>query len=103
VTHRDGPGNTFFMKSSASRLRNTPAGAAHPMRSFSFPPSLNPLARRSRKPIRLSRHFPTCSNKPYRWESWAAPKDKSGKLDHNNALTGDDLLDFANRQLLPYL
>ena len=42
-------------------------------------------------------------DKPYRWESWAAPKDKSGKLDHNNALTGDDLLDFVNRQLFPYL
>ena len=37
------------------------------------------------------------------WESWAAPKDKSGKLDHNHALTGDDLLDFVNRQLFPYL
>ncbi len=42
-------------------------------------------------------------DKPYRWESWAAPKDKSGKLDHNHALTGDDLLDFVNRRLFPYL
>lgn len=25
-------------------------------------------------------------DKRYRWESWAAPKDKSGKLDHNTAL-----------------
>src|SRR5213595_1271188 len=24
---------------------------------------------------------------PYRWESWAAPKGKDGKLDHNNAMT----------------
>jgi type I restriction enzyme M protein len=40
---------------------------------------------------------------PYRWNYWAAPKDSSGKLDHNNALTGDDLLDFVNRQLFPYL
>jgi type I restriction enzyme M protein len=42
-------------------------------------------------------------DKPYRWDTWAAPKDKSGKLDHNHALTGDDLLDFVNRQLFPYL
>ncbi len=42
-------------------------------------------------------------DKPYRWDSWAAPKDKSGKLDHNHSLTGDDLLDFVNRQLFPYL
>jgi type I restriction-modification system DNA methylase subunit len=42
-------------------------------------------------------------DKPYRWDTWAAPKDRSGKLDHNHALTGDDLLDFVNRQLFPYL
>jgi type I restriction enzyme M protein len=40
---------------------------------------------------------------PYRWESWAAPKDANGKLDHNKALTGDDLRDFADRTLFPYL
>src|SRR6202050_4637991 len=27
-------------------------------------------------------------DKPYRWESWAAPKDKAGNLDHNRAATG---------------
>src|ERR1039458_3904756 len=42
-------------------------------------------------------------DKPYRWESWAAPKDKHGKLDHNKALTGDDLRDFVDRKLFPYL
>lgn len=40
---------------------------------------------------------------PYRWESWAAPKSQDGKLDHNTALTGDDLRDFVNLQLFPYL
>lgn len=40
---------------------------------------------------------------PYRWESWAAPKTADGKLDHNNALTGDDLKDFVNDKLFPYL
>ncbi|MBI5753469.1 MAG: N-6 DNA methylase [Hydrogenophilales bacterium] len=40
---------------------------------------------------------------PYRWESWAAPNDKDGKLDHNKALTGDDLRDFVDRKLFPYL
>jgi type I restriction enzyme M protein len=40
---------------------------------------------------------------PYRWESWAAPKDKDGALDHNKALTGDDLRDFVNQKLFPYL
>lgn len=41
--------------------------------------------------------------KPYRWESWAAPKDKDGKLDHNKALSGDDLRDFVSLKLFPYL
>lgn len=39
----------------------------------------------------------------YRWESWAAPKDKNGQLDHNVALTGDDLLNFVNHKLFLYL
>jgi type I restriction enzyme M protein len=39
----------------------------------------------------------------YRWSSWAAPKDKDGKLDHNKALTGDDLREFVDRKLFPYL
>jgi type I restriction enzyme M protein len=42
-------------------------------------------------------------DKPYRWESWAAPKGKDGKLDHNKALTGDDLRDFVSGKLFPYL
>lgn len=42
-------------------------------------------------------------DEPYRWESWAAPKGKDGKLDHNRALTGDDLRDFVDRKLFPYL
>ena len=42
-------------------------------------------------------------DKPYRWETWAAPKDKTGALDHNRALTGDDLRDFVDGKLFPYL
>ena len=39
----------------------------------------------------------------YRWEAWAAPKTKDGKLDHNRAMTGDDLLAFVNGKLFPFL
>src|SRR5260221_11604702 len=42
-------------------------------------------------------------DKPYRWECWAAPKGKDGQLDHNRAMTGDDLRDFVNGKLFPYL
>ncbi len=42
-------------------------------------------------------------DKPHRWSSWAAPKKPDGSFDHDNALTGDDLIDFVNRDLFPYL
>lgn len=39
----------------------------------------------------------------YRWESWAAPKKGDGQIDHDRALTGDDLRDFVSVKLFPYL
>lgn len=38
----------------------------------------------------------------YRWSNWAVPK-KNGKIDLLNAKSGEDLLDFANGELFPYL
>ncbi|MBI9069605.1 MAG: N-6 DNA methylase [Salinivirgaceae bacterium] len=38
----------------------------------------------------------------YQWAVWAAPKLDDGKIDHN-AMTGDDLVDFVNEKLFPYL
>lgn len=50
-------------------------------------------------------------DKKYQWNVWAMPKlvlsnvegDKEGNLDHQNALTGDDLKDFVDHKLFPYL
>ena len=42
-------------------------------------------------------------DEPYRWSSWAAPKGPDGKLDHNAAMTGDDLREFVGGKLFPYL
>ena len=43
----------------------------------------------------------------FRWHSWAAPRmndgTPDGKIDHNAANTGDDLRDFVNTRLFPYL
>ena len=39
----------------------------------------------------------------YRWASWAAPKKPDGSFDHENALTGEDLIEFVNDKLFPYL
>lgn len=47
-------------------------------------------------------------DKDYQWTVWAMPKKKKEgselvELDHHKALTGDDLTDFVNNQLFPYL
>ncbi len=39
----------------------------------------------------------------YRWGTWACPKTGDGKLDHHKALTGDDLKEFVDHKLFPYL
>lgn len=39
----------------------------------------------------------------YRWNVWACPKTYKGEIDHKNAMTGDDLADFVNLKLFPYL
>lgn len=39
----------------------------------------------------------------YRWQEWAAPRRADGTLDYNAALTGDDLREFVNHKLFPYL
>jgi type I restriction enzyme M protein len=39
----------------------------------------------------------------YRWEDWAAPRGKDGRIDPNKALLGPDLTDFVNGKLFPYL
>ena len=33
--------------------------------------------------------------KAYKWNVWATPKDKTGKLDHHKELTGDDFVDYV--------
>jgi type I restriction enzyme M protein len=39
----------------------------------------------------------------FQWATWAMPKGADGKLDHQTAMTGDDLKDFVDLQLFPYL
>ena len=42
-------------------------------------------------------------DEPHRWKSWAAPKKSDGSFDHDSALVGDDLIEFVNNDLFPYL
>lgn len=39
----------------------------------------------------------------HRWSSWAAPKKANGEFDHDNALTGNDLIEYVDQELFPYL
>ena len=39
----------------------------------------------------------------FRWSRWAAPKKLDGSFDHDAAFTGDDLIEYVNDELFPYL
>jgi len=39
----------------------------------------------------------------FKWHNWAVPKTPDGKIDHHKAQNGDDLKDFVDGQLFPYL
>jgi len=39
----------------------------------------------------------------HHWSRWAAPKREDGSFDHDTALTGDDLIDYIDGELFPYL
>jgi type I restriction enzyme M protein len=51
----------------------------------------------------VGKNYDHILKKPYRWETWAAPKGKNGKLDHSAVMTGDDLIAFVNGKLFPFL
>ncbi len=42
-------------------------------------------------------------DKKHHWSRWAAPKREDGSFDHDNALTGDDLIEYVDDVLFPYL
>ena len=39
----------------------------------------------------------------YQWNQWAMPLDENGQYDTKRALVGDDLIEFVNLKLFPYL
>ncbi len=42
-------------------------------------------------------------DKGYRWGDWAMPKNKKGVDETHKALVGDDLTEFVNMKVFPYL
>jgi type I restriction enzyme M protein len=51
----------------------------------------------------MGRNYDFIIRPKFRWSSWAAPKKADGSFDHDTALKGDDLVDFAVDELFPYL
>ncbi|WP_185236353.1 class I SAM-dependent DNA methyltransferase [Teredinibacter franksiae] len=49
------------------------------------------------------REYQYIIDQKYCWGAWAAPLDEHGNPIHDDVLTGDDLIDFVNNQLFPYL
>ncbi len=65
---------------------------------------LDDLERDKRTAAELTgKKYPGIIAPEYAWNTWAMPKDADGKLDHHKALSGDDLTDFVNIKLFPYL
>lgn len=48
-------------------------------------------------------HYERIISGDYQWNQWAMPLDATGKYDSKRALVGDDLIDFVNGRLFPYL
>ena len=51
----------------------------------------------------MAENYTYIIDEKHRWGTWAAPKDANGNFDHNNALTGSDLIDYVDQELFPYL
>lgn len=51
----------------------------------------------------LGKKYAYIIDRPHQWSTWAAPKKQDGKIDHDTAMTGDDLIVFVNDDLFPYL
>lgn len=50
-----------------------------------------------------SKTYTPIIDEQFKWDVWAAPKNGNGKPDHHKALSGDDLRDFVDLKLFPYL
>jgi type I restriction enzyme M protein len=65
---------------------------------------LDDLEESKRKEALLSgKEYTYILSQEFRWNTWACPKDQNGKLDHHKAKDGDDLRDFVDLKLFPYL
>lgn len=58
---------------------------------------------RAQEAALLGKKYEYILDRKFRWSVWAAPKNAKGEIDYNTAPTGEDLLEFVNGMLYPYL
>jgi len=51
----------------------------------------------------VGKNYEFIIDEAHHWSSWAAPKKDDGSFDHDKALTGDDLIEYVDDKLFPYL
>jgi len=51
----------------------------------------------------VGRSYDFIIDEQHHWSRWAAPKKEDGSFDHDAALTGDDLINYIDDELFPYL
>ena len=51
----------------------------------------------------VGKNYEFIIDEAHHWSSWAAPKKADGSFDHDKALTGDDLIEYVDDKLFPYL
>jgi len=51
----------------------------------------------------MSKRYNFIIDEQHFWSHWAAPKRADGSFDHDTALTGDDLIEYVDSELFPYL
>ena len=51
----------------------------------------------------IGSHYERILADQYRWSTWAMPRNAQGEYDRSNLIVGDDLIEFVNRDLFPYL
>lgn len=58
---------------------------------------------RKKEAVLKSESYEPIFKKEFSWDVWACPKLSNGKPDLNKQLVGDDLMNFVNTKLFPYL
>ena len=100
-----------FIRGAAARVKQTLSEADHDKATFfarqnalaRFDPELALANLGTMEAELVGKASSFILDEEHRWSRWAAPKKADGTFDHDNALVGEDLIDYVNHELFPYL